>query len=78
LFLLWPLPALLMTECQLNENEAAIRSCFARANHTTAVYIGTVAVCLISAIAIQVRQRKWAGLGILALFVCPTASLFLM
>ena len=78
LFSLWPLPALLMTECQLNDNEAAIRLCFEKADHTTAVYFGTVAACLIAAIAIQIGQSKWAGAGVLALLVCPTATLFLM
>ena len=77
LFALWPLPALLMTECQLNDTETAIRACFERANHTTTAYVGTVAFCLVGAIAMQVRRSKWTGLGVLALYVCPTASLFL-
>lgn len=66
----------LMNECQLNNTQAEIDTCFARNSSSSQIYVASLVGFIAFSITLFSRQNKWAFLSIALVAFGPFILMF--
>jgi hypothetical protein len=68
----------MMSECQLNDTQAAIDRCFAANNLGLTIYTLTALGFLVAALWLHIRKSRWSWLAVLCVGVAPLGTVLLL